>query len=225
MLDFTPDGLDGLSQIARYLGGTALVVLGISIGVGALYFAAGRSGGVSKTQEKGIRMVLIGLASVTVLSSVSAGIAWGLSQGGANLMPEGSQQQDVTVERQESRVSCPSRGEWEAEDHEGAIGSSYPTESASMEGREMLDALGLLEAYESRLNDIWDDEYDGADPDNRPIDRVRVKSVRWDPDGTAGECDSSNHNLMPGTEVDIEAVQYPTSIQERDLSIPAEEAQ
>lgn len=224
MLDFTPDGMDGLTRVAAYLGGTTVVILGILIAVGALYFAVGRAGGVSKTQEKGMRMVLIGLTSVAVLTSVSAGITFGIAQGGANLMPQGSQQQDVTVERDAAQISCPSRGQWEADDHEGAFGSNYATESASMEGRQMLDQLGLLETYEERLNEIWDEEYDGADPNDPPIDRVRVNAVTWDPDGAQGECNESNTNLMSGTTVDIEAVQYPGSIQNRDMSIPAEEA-
>lgn len=225
MLDFTPQGLDRISTLATYLGGTAIVTLAILVAVGFAYFVAGKNGGTSHAQERGFRMVGLGIGAVMILSTIGSAISFGISQGDATLMPEGAQQQDVTVEREAATISCPSTGTWEADDHEGAFGSSYATQEESLEGREALDDLGLLTAYEERLNDIWEDEYDGADPDDPPIDKVRLNSVRWHPDGAQGACDSSNHNLMSGTEVEIEAVQYPDSVQGRDMTIPADEAQ
>lgn len=225
MLDFAPDGLDEISQVTAYLAGTAVVTLGMLVAIGLAYFLVGRNGGTSKAQERGMKMVGIGLASVMLLTSISAAVSWGISQGGASLMPEGSQQQDLVVEREGSAISCDTPGSWEAPDHEGAIGSSYATWESTEEGHAQLRELGLYEAYADRMYEMYQEEFDMTTEDGEPpVERVRLNEITWHRDAANGGCEPENTNLMPGTVVTVDSVHYPRSITTWEIEIPAEEA-
>lgn len=106
MLDFDPDGLSGLSTVAGFLIATAVVALGIAVAAGATMLVAGRSNGLSRPQEKGLRVISIGAAGVMVLSSLGSWISWSIDQGQQALMPAQAQQQDIVVEREAPTTTC-----------------------------------------------------------------------------------------------------------------------
>lgn len=203
MLDFTPQGLDRISTLSAYLGGTAIVALAILVAVGFGYFAAGKSGGTSRAQERGFRMVGLGVGGVMVLSSIGAAVSFGISQGDATLMPEGAQQQDVTVQREAPQTTCT----------EQAVRNfnEESDDTSEAERRELMSTVtnGGIQASSGAAGEpplyIQDDaDTDASTYNNGTLDEVTA--LKWYPEGTGGDCSAENESSTPDTQVDIELV-------------------
>lgn len=204
MLDFAPDGIDGLSQVARYLGGTAVIMLGILIATGLMFFAIGRAGGTSRAQEKGFRMVMIGTASVAVLTSVSAGIAFGISRGGEDYLPAGATQQNVTVEREAPSTTC----------REDAVRNfdSEPNPPSQAEREALLETLtegGLIVSQGAAGEPAFYVSPEDADTNATMLQSGTVEEIttlKWRAPGDGGDCSANVESAAPGSTVELEVV-------------------
>lgn len=201
MLDFEVDGLDGISELTRNLGGTAIVVLGILVAVGFAYFTIGRANGLSRSQEKGMKMVGVGLASIVLLSSIGAAVSWGISQGGGSLMPSEARQQDIVVEREAPVTTCV----------EQAVRNfnQEPTPLSHQERVDMVETVskGDLQVAEDNggfyVHERAEESEAGYAQDSR-IEEVTV--LKWYTDGNGGDCGGGNTNSAACTDMDIETV-------------------
>lgn len=183
MLDFDPDGLGGLNTITNYLVGTAIVALGIAIAVGATMLLAGRNGGLSRPQERGLKMIVTGTLGVTVLASLGTGIAWSMTHGQEALMPERAQQQDIVVEREAPTTTC--------------------TEQAVRNFDEEPEPLSSADRR-AVVEDVAGDSLNSSAGDGGYIlsDSSEVDVLKWYPVGP--DCSGDNYTAAEGTDIEIE---------------------
>lgn len=206
MLDFLPQGTDEINTVAAYLIGTGVVLLGVLIATGFVYFAMGRNGGVSRAQERGFKMVGVGTASVMVLSSLGGAIVFGIGQGNESLMPEDAQQQAVTVEREAPTTTC----------SETAVRDfNEESESTSEQERQALldsvtDGEVVVNTEYSMASESSFYVSDEAVEENRTdattaVGEVEeIERISWYPDGSTGNCSADNETSAADTVVEFE---------------------
>lgn len=201
MLDFAPDGLEEISQVTRYLAGTAVAVLAMLVAVGFLSFLMGRNGGLSRSQERGMKMVGLGLASVMLLTSVSAAVSWGISQGGSDMMPSEARQQDLVVEREAPQTTCT--------DEAVRNFNQEPSPLSQQEREDMLETVskGDLMVVEGNGGIAFHERAENSDAafvEDSEVEELTV--LRWYPDGAGGNCGGENTNSTVCTDMEVEAV-------------------
>lgn len=180
MLDFDPEGLGQISDVTAYLIGGAIIAFGLAVACGAVLFAAGRNGGVSRTQEKGFRMVGISLAAVAVVSSLGGAFSWSTGLGQSQMMPSEARQQDIVIERQAPTTTCTDHAELNFEDDDEEVPNA--------EREEILNELAGRD-----IEVPWDE---GSDEE-------RITELRWYPIGP--DCSAENISAAEGTYIEWEA--------------------
>lgn len=178
MLDMNPDGLGGIETVTTYLLATAVICLGLVVATGLVFFAMGRNGGLSRSQERGFRMVGIGVLAASVVAGLGGAISWATEQGTEDLMPESAKQQDLVIERNAPTTTCT---------EEAVRNFDEEDDELSMEERdELLDELLGRQVGE------WD----------RGDDSQGISTVKWYAQGP--DCSGDNLTVAEGTEVEIE---------------------
>lgn len=201
MLDFEVDGTERLAELTRNLGGTAIVVLGILVAVGFAYFTIGRSHGLSKAQEKGMKMVGVGLASIVLLSSIGAAVSWGISQGGSSLMPSEARQQDIVVEREAPVTTCVEQAVRNFDEE--------PNPPSHQERVDMVETVskGDLQVAEENGGFYVHERAGESDATYVQDSRIEeVKVLKWYADGSGGNCGGENTSSAACTEMNVETV-------------------
>lgn len=178
------EGSDGLNAVAATLIGTAVLLLAIAIAAGALLMTVGRNGGLSRSQDRGLRMIAVGGVGLMVLTSVGGAVAWGTGLGTDNLMPEEAQQQDIVIEREEATTTCT-----EPQEIDFRTFRDDGVDRSDEEEREILESI---------VGYPWIDE-EFSDRDRSDI---TVDYVRWYPEGP--DCSAENHVGAAGTEVETQ---------------------
>lgn len=167
------EGVRGLNSVTATLLGTSIVFLLILIGAAAVLLTAGRQGGLSGAQQRGIRMMAIGSASVAVIASAAGAISWSIGIGTDRLMPEDARGQDIVVERDAPSSTCPR-----------AVTLSFDDDA----GDENFEILNEIVG-----EDFWTDGNNNMD--------VTPISAEWQPVGP--ECLSSNYQAEEGTDIEV----------------------
>lgn len=187
MLDFEADGIGQLNTIAGYFVASALVCLGIAIAAGAVMLAAGRGSGLSRSQEKGLKMIGIGAAGAMVLASLGGAIAWSIERGQTGLMPEEARPQDVVVEREAPSIQCVER----------AVRNFDKEENPPSQDERREIALDVLNHQEPP---------DGNDAYLFEQGSMTVQTLKWYPSGAGGSCSTSNQSAADCTDVEVVSV-------------------
>lgn len=175
--DINPWGLEGeqgLNALTSTLIGTGVVLLLIVLACGAVLMTVGRNGGLSGSQEKGMRKVAVAAAGLALMTSLAGAMSWGMGLGTDNLMPEEAQGQDIVIEREAPASTCPD------------------TVTLNFDADDAEDNLAIL-------NEIVDEEYWGEHNNNADVTPV---SAEWQPVGP--DCSSMNHQAEEGTDIEVE---------------------
>jgi len=190
MLDFEADGIGQLNTIAGYFVASALVCLGVAIAAGAVMLAAGRGSGLSRSQEKGLKMIGIGAAGAMVLASLGGAIAWSIERGQTGLMPEQARQQDVVVEREAPKTHCTEQAVRNFDEEE----NPPPQEKR----REILRNVVHGEVPDSMSEALI------AEDQSSHATTSLIHVLKWRPDGVGGDCSTSNESAAECTEIELE---------------------
>lgn len=183
-----PDGTSGWSDIAGFMLASALVLLIIAVGVGLVMGIWGRHTLSTGTARKGWAVTALAGIAAMVLGSLSGGIAWGISQGTASLMPEGARPQAVTVEKQAPKQTCREDAVRNFEDEDN------PPPNA--------ERVALVERLVGDHPDL-DEEWRRSALIDAGADATEVTLVRWRA-ASGPDCSGDNETVEACTTVHVE---------------------
>lgn len=196
--DINPGGMTEMNQLAAWLLGSAIVLLGIAMALGIMRWVGGGSIGSAAQTKAGLAMVCLSLAGAVVLGSIGGAVQWSSSDDRTiELMPKGAQPTEIHVTRDAPRSRCtePAVINFE-ENHDDSDSEDY------IDWASRTDWVTSIIGEDHPLRYFATQRVVSDQPEGM-FERGRIDRIEWYPDGVDGDCSNSNTSVAEGSEVEV----------------------